>query len=387
MSASPMLRPTFKEGQILGAADLNAQVEYERKGSVFHERTEHLWGVAQGLTLDTTQQKTTDPTKPPTKYVDVTLAPGRAVDRLGRSILVTEGIPLDPDMFTQQIASPTDGVLYPVFVQAIEVARTGETQPGKCSVSLETRVEESLQIAFGSPGEEITVLDQAAVPVSEGFGTPALSDKVLVGWVKFNTTIKKFDSVATESSTTRIRYVGVVASDVVAGGGVLTLHTRPEGARFAVAITENSLTGKCTLEFGKQDGNGPVVPVLTVDEKGNIEYKGTLTPAPLSKTLAESGVISDGIKVPLPPEVDEDKVNQGTIRLHAHLTPIPQAPKNVLIGGALILAYPLVTRCVVDIAGDRVVHCQVRWYDPANPTTKFVDLPGLCSYTVFATGK
>lgn len=380
---SPVLRPTYKEGQILGAADLNAQLEYERLGAVLHERTEHLWGVAQGLTLVTIEQKTQGSS--PTKYVDITLAPGRAVDRLGRSIVLGEAVPLDPDQFLQQIAKPDDTSLYPVFVQAVEIARTGETQPGRCAVALTTRVEEGFQIAFGSPGEELAVLDQPAVPVSERFGSPALSDKVLVGWVKFKTAIKKFDSVATQSGDIRIRYVGVVASDVVAGGGELTLHTRAEGARFAVQVVEDA-TGGCKLKFGKQDGSGPVVPVLTVDDKGNIDYHGTLTPAPVSKTLAESGVISDGIRIPLPVGVDEDKVNQGAIRLHVTLTPMALQPRSVLIAGTAVDAYPLVTRCSVDVAGDRVVHCQIRWYDPATPTS-FVELPSVCSYLVIATGK
>src|SRR5262245_39133472 len=103
----PVVRPTYKEGQILGAADLNAQLTYERLGAVLHERTEHLWGVAQGLELTTTTQ-----TLGGTKYVDVSVAPGRAVDRLGRSIVVTEPIPLDPDAFHAQFPSAKLTELY-----------------------------------------------------------------------------------------------------------------------------------------------------------------------------------------------------------------------------------------------------------------------------------
>jgi hypothetical protein len=392
---SPVLRPIYQEGQILGAADLNAQLTYERLGAVWHERTEHLWGVAQGLALETIDRKTPDGKS---KYVDVTLGAGRAVDRLGRSIVALDPIPLDPDAFRQQIAKPNNTDLYPVFVQAIEVPRSGETQPGKCAVALTTRIEETLQISFGSPGEELIVLDQTAATVDQGFGTPTLSDKVLVGWVKFNAdpplagfAANKFNSVATESNGIRVRYVGVVASDVVAGGGELTLHTRPEGARFAVSIREDS-TGGCRLKFGKQDGTSAIVPTFSVDEKGNICYAGTLTPAPIAKTLAESGVVFDGIKLPLPAGVTEDQVNQGAVRLHVQLTPLAQMPRTVVFSGGPKLAFPLVVRCGVDVTTDRIVHCQVRWYDPTAASftaagVHYIDAPGPCTYMVIATGK
>src|SRR4051812_23302697 len=123
----PVVRPTYKEGQILGAADLNAQLTYERLGMILHERTEHLWGVAQGLDLVTGNQTG--------KLVDVAVGPGRAVDRLGRTIVVTESIPLDVNTFTAQFSSITTE-LYPIFVQATEVTKRGETQPGKCGVAL-----------------------------------------------------------------------------------------------------------------------------------------------------------------------------------------------------------------------------------------------------------
>lgn len=372
---SPVVRPVYKEGQVLGAADLNAQLTYERLGSVLHERTEHLWGVAQGLTLSPIERQATDPAK--TKYVDVNLMPGRAVDRLGRSLVVSDAIPLETQAFKLQVAKPLPGSLYPVFVQAIEVPRQGETSPGKCNVALTTRIEEGLQVSFGSPGEELAVLDQTAATVDEGFGTPSLSDKVLVGWVKFNPLINKFSALATEGNGVRIRYVGVVASDVVAGGGALTLHSRPEGARFALSIVEDS-TGGCLLKFGKQDGNGPIVETFTVDESGNVNYKGALTPAPVAKTLAESGVAFDGITLPLPPNVTPEQVNQATVRLHISVTPWPHAMRT--FGGANII--PIVETCHVD--SKRRVSCKVRWLNLTTGTS--IIQPSACTYMLVASG-
>ena len=376
---SPVLRPVYKEGQILGAADLNAQLTYERLGAVLHERTEHLWGVAQGLRLDTIERTATDTAQ--TKYVDVSLSPGRAVDRLGRSIVVSEALPLDPDAFMKQVKADATSA-FPVFVQAIELPRAGETAPGKCSVGLTSRIEEGLQVSFGSPGEELAVLEETAATVDEGFGIPSLSDKVLVGWVKFNPTIEKFASVATESTGTRVRHIGVVASDVVAGGGALTLHTRPDGPRYAVAIVEDS-TGGCLLRYGKQDGNGEIVPAFTVNDKGDVTYKGTLSPAPVARTLAESGVAFDGIRLPLPLDVTEEQIAEG--RLHILVTPWPHVPAFRLLPDGPGFAIPILNECHVD-PDTRLVHSTVRWQD-VNTEANFIVTPSACTYLIVASGK
>jgi hypothetical protein len=377
---SPVLRPIYKEGQILGAADLNAQLTYARLGAVLHERTEHLWGVAQGLRLETIERTATDAQQ--TKYVDVNLSPGRAVDRLGRSIVVSEALPLDPEAFTSQVTKDATS-LFPVFVQAIEVARPSESAPGKCAVGLTSRIEEGLQISFGSPGEELAVLDQDAATVDEGFGIPSLSDKVLVGWVKFNPAIDKFASVTTEANgNTRVRHVGVVASDVVAGGGSLTLHTRPDGERFAVSIAEDS-SGGCLLQYGKRDGNGDIMWAFKVTEKGDVSYKGTLSPAPVAHTLAESGVAFDGLHLPLPPDVTDEQLAEG--RLHVSLTPWPHPPALRTLPAGNKFALPFVNECYVDL-DTRLVHSTVRWQDP-DDEGNFIITPSACTYLLVVSGK
>jgi hypothetical protein len=374
------LRPTFSEGQILGAADLNAQVDYERLGAVLHERTEHLWGVAQGLVLTT--QPSSDSAG--NAFVGVTLSPGRAVDPLGRAIVVTAPLPLQPSDFTGQIANPDKTRFYPVFVQAIEVPRAGDTQPGKCGVTLTTRVEESQQISYGTPGSEISVLDQELPTVDEGLGTPTLNTKVLVGWVQFDITIQGGQFIAvntTQANGVSIRYVGVVASDVVAGGGVLTLHTRPAGQRFMLSITENS-TGGAMLAFGQQNGSNPIVPTFSVDEKGNINYSGALQPAPIAKTLAESGSAFDGVKLQPPAGV----VDSQKVRLHVLVTPLPLQPTAgmVLPSGTATVALPFVETCAV--APDLTVSSSVRWVDASNPAN-FLIVPAACNYLIVATGE
>jgi len=383
------LRPKFSEGQILGAADLNAQVEYERLGSVLHERTEHMWGVAQGLALTPGPNPNKDAAGIP--YIDVSLSPGRAVDQLGRSLVVTAAIPLEPKTFRDQIATQDKNKLYPVYVQSALVDKVGDTQPGKCGVSLVTRQEESVQVSFGNPGSEIGVLDREQVTVDQGFGQQTSDDKVLVGWVQFDPTISnnegRFTAVATQGNGVSIRYVGVVASDVVAGGGTLTLHTRPSGQRFMVSITENP-QGGCLLAFGKQTGSDPIVPTFTVDDKGNVTYAGALTPSPIAKTLAESGFAFDGVTLPLPAGVTQKDVDDKKVRLHMLVTPVYLTPTTVTFSdGTTGRAAPFVETCSVD-PDTRVVSCSVRWVGRTDTTAPFVDVlqPNACRYLIVASG-
>lgn len=222
-----LLRPTFSEGQILGAGDLNAHVAYDRLGAVLHERTEHLWGVAAGLELVATPRTNAAGDR----YVDVRLMPGRAVDRLGRVMVVTDAQDVEPSLFTDQIASPTATDRYPVYLQAVERPRPGDTRPGACGIAPPSQVEESFQLSFGGPGSEISILEQQPAPVEDGFGVPGILDKVVVGWVTWNPDPKlnRFASVETASDGRGIRYAGVAASEVVAQGGALGLRTRPSG--------------------------------------------------------------------------------------------------------------------------------------------------------------
>ena len=377
---SGLLRPSFSEGQILGAADLNAHVTYDRLGAALHERTEHLWGVASGLELVAIQRTTAGGVR----YVDVQLKPGRAVDRLGRVIVLTEPRDIEPALFIDQIATPSATELYPVYVQAIERPRAGEGRPGACATARPALIEEGLQLAFDRPGSEISILEQEAAPVADGLGAPTLFDKVLIGWVRWNRDLGRFAGVEASADGRGVRHVGVVAGEVVAPGGRLGLRTRPGGARFALTLAEGA-DGSCELQFGKQDGTGPVVPAFSVDERGNISYRGALSPLPAAQVLAESGVAFDGVRLPLPAGVTEEQVSAGKVRLHALLAPVPVLPRPIVFEtGARALALPVVVRCQLD--EDRRVRCQVRWFQQGN-LGSFVDLPGACTYVLVASGR
>src|SRR5947199_398166 len=103
-----------------------------------------------------------------TKYKEIDLSVGRAVDQLGRALVVTAPLRLQVNDFLNQIANRDNPKFYPVFIQTVDIAQVGDTQPGKCSVNLTTRFEESVQVSFGNPGAELTLLDQTLPTVADG---------------------------------------------------------------------------------------------------------------------------------------------------------------------------------------------------------------------------
>src|SRR5690606_9169355 len=79
--ASRLERPSFFEGQFLGAADLAALVTYARDLGREHALAAHTWGIATGLEL------VEIPSEEP-GAVDLFVMPGFAWDGYGRAIVV-----------------------------------------------------------------------------------------------------------------------------------------------------------------------------------------------------------------------------------------------------------------------------------------------------------
>src|SRR5262245_47631178 len=110
-------RPLFFEGQILGALDLEAALEYARGQDARHERYLHTWGIASGLKLSPTPKQLELPGGVTVDYVEVLLSPGVAVDGHGREIVVPEERRLSEDDFDQlNVAINDPAALYPVLL-------------------------------------------------------------------------------------------------------------------------------------------------------------------------------------------------------------------------------------------------------------------------------
>src|SRR5262245_14743974 len=116
--AEPIQRPSFFEGQILGARDLAEEVDYGRGQRARHERVLHEWGIADGLALSTIDRVAPDGTK----FVDVMLAPGLAVDGTGREIAVPEPTLVDANLFDRlDVATGNKNDWYPVILTGVDV--------------------------------------------------------------------------------------------------------------------------------------------------------------------------------------------------------------------------------------------------------------------------
>src|SRR6266851_2968153 len=183
-------RPNFAEGQILAAADLQSSQDHASGQMARHERGLHLWGIATGLALTKQPQSTAD--TPPVNYVQVTLTAGMAIDGTGREIVVPADKLLSEDGFYQANVAAFGGAStdwYPVFlIGRDEAAAAGAF--GTCGASAGGHTTEHFVIDFGHPGDAAT-LDQQAVPaVSDGPRSGAW--RVLVGFVQWNATLKKF---------------------------------------------------------------------------------------------------------------------------------------------------------------------------------------------------
>lgn len=80
-------RPAYFRGQLLDETDFRVEQEYHRSASLRHNTTLHSWGVVDGLTVSLDGPRR------------VTVAPGVALDRLGREIAVEETTTLDLTSF------------------------------------------------------------------------------------------------------------------------------------------------------------------------------------------------------------------------------------------------------------------------------------------------
>jgi len=355
-------RPTFFEGQILGAGDLTGSLEYARSQMARHQRTLHTWGIAFGLEL------TGEPQVVAGENVKaVTLTPGMALDITGRQIVVPEAVQLSDAAFELVNSGVSDDTLwFPVFLSGLDETSTAVTVFGDvCGPGAAARVAEGFELTFGHRGEEQDLADQPVPGIDAGpSGAPGeQSARVLVGYVQWQPGAHRFKDVAPHGGEVPLRFAGVAADEVVARGGTLVLrsHATPESGTPTVVLDGEARE----LRFGPQDTRGSVPdPVFTVTADGDVKAKGRFADARTAGVQVESGVATDGVLLPLPPGISEQDVASGRVVVHAHVTPRLDG-----VGGV-----PDTVICRVDA---RRVHCRV---DAGGGNTA----PGRCDYTLLA---
>ena len=84
MGGESITRPRYFEGQLLSAADLQAEQDYHTAMRRRHNRDLHGWGVVEGLEVGLEDGGR------------ITVSPGMAIDGHGREIVVPEEASVDP---------------------------------------------------------------------------------------------------------------------------------------------------------------------------------------------------------------------------------------------------------------------------------------------------
>jgi hypothetical protein len=373
--STAIARPVFTENQILSAADVNAIVTHARGSRARHDRYLHSWGIADGLQLIGTSRTDTSGT-----FVEVNVSPGMAIDGAGREIVVTESVRVSEDAFDQLniVDSANDPKLhfYPVFlVGKDEQGAAGGRRLSVCQDNAATRVQESFSLTFGALGSAAGLDKQIPPDPNATAGSGQAPWKILLGFVSWDGA--HFIAVREADAGITRRYVGVRAADVIGLGDSLTLRSAARTVPDKAALVIDNTDGG-QMRFGLHDSLGNVVPVFTVNSQGDVIAEGKILGAIAGGVQVESGIITDGLEVPLPAGITQAQVDSGAATLQIQVQPRFQQPASLppLLAGEYWVMQPL--DCRVD--GRRVV-CLVRWLSTAAVPTALV-LPGVCDYVV-----
>lgn len=377
---SQVARPSFYEGQVLSAADLDLGQEYGRAALSRHERYLHTPGIATGLELKVDNS---------TGAVQVTLSAGMAIDGNGRQIVVDRQETLAPEDLDSQgvlIPADTDSAVkqedrpwHPVFLNALDESATPVSLARGCGAGAQpNRMQETYGFTYGFPGEPAG--DGSVAAVSDG-PQPSATARVLIGYVQWDGASNFFDAKAAPPKNPPTPYAGVRADEVVARDGTLALRADLGAThdKHPALILDGDKGGE--MRFGLQNEKGEIVSVFSVDSAGNLTLSGVIKGPISDKSVwAESGTVTDGMLIPLPAGVPQDKVDSGQIVLHITVSPRNTGDLRPPDGSAGTW-FKQSLECRVD---GRRVHCRERWFDVSNlPAPKV--FPAACDYVIVAS--
>lgn len=374
-------RPSFYEGQVLGAADLTLGLDYTRGQMARHDRYLHTPGIATGLalTLDTS-----------TGASQVKLSPGIAIDATGRQVLVDHEETLSPEDLDRSgvlVPDDTDAALaqekrpwHPVFLTGLDESATPPSFSRGCGSGAQpNRMNESYVVSYGFPGE--TADDPPVVEVTDGPDSDA-AVRILIGYVQWDGKSGFGDAKTMPVGQVPPPFAGARADEVVARSGTLALRAdvgESHDKRPALVL-DGEKGGE--LRFGLQDADGAVTTVFRVDAAGNLFFNGVIDS--LTKDVwVESGAIWDGMLVPLPAGVTQEKVDDGSILLHITVTPRWTGASLPPGKTGTWLREPFEYR----VEGRRVF-ARDRWFDVASLSTATpvsTLVPTSCHYLVLAS--
>jgi hypothetical protein len=263
MSDTLPQRPTFSNGQYIGADDLNAAVDYARDKTERLALSGRTWGIAAGLAL----VEITDASGATQMYIE----PGVAWDGYGRAIVVISPAPVTADMFaglssgnqlvwlrysvldTQMIAPgfQTCGAGDPVT----RIADTYAIVTGARNVTQRTDGVVLNGIAVPDPRDMLIAFEPAGAVVLDGsaphqlFPDDSADWLVPVGIVSYDAVAGGFNPRTTaQLALNRVarRYVGAVAESVLAADGVIRLRDRQTNQQ--AGLSNDDLEKKASIQ-------------------------------------------------------------------------------------------------------------------------------------------
>lgn len=340
--ADPIERPVFSEGEILRAQDLNNAIEQGRLRAARHARQQHRWGIVRGLELKWSKDAQ-----------ELSLSPGVAIDVRGRELVVPNTERVSPDIFT---VSGTAEDWFPLFLLAVDEQFAGDAILGGCGGSSGPRVRESFELQFQRPSEAEswdTYEEQPAVTDGPDYVSgQSRRPRVLVGFVKWDPVEKQFTEAMSDLGSKRARRLA----------GPLGHAWETPDAKVQVRLGASPYSDKDVLALLAGDDARSQKVLARFDNKGNLRITGDLilertgqaqtdtTPTPTPTTTEDvkviSGVASDGVRLPLPPGVEEAHVTEEKVALHIFTRPVASATPMI------------VTECGVD--AERRVRCLTR---------------------------
>jgi hypothetical protein len=373
-------RPNYYEGQVLRAADLDLGQEYARGSMARHERYLHTPGIATGLELSLDNS---------TGVVQVRLSPGMAIDATGRAIVVDREATLAPEDLNSQgvlIPADTDPAVkqddrpwHPVFLNGRDESATPQSFARGCGSSAQpNRTNEAYTISYGFPGDLAEVI--STIAVTDGPDADSVV-RLLIGYVQWDGVSGFANAKAAPKKGLSTPYAGARADEVVARSGILALRADQGATRDKrpALILDGDEGGE--MRFGLQDAQGAITTVFSVNAAGDLTLSGVIKgPSGDNRFWAESGTVYDGMLVPLPPGVTQDKVDAGQIALHITLSPrwiAELRPPDVTTG--TFIKQPF--ECRVD--GRRALVRDI-WFNTATPTSTTI-MPAACEYVIVAS--
>ncbi|MEO0423483.1 MAG: hypothetical protein AAF184_14195 [Pseudomonadota bacterium] len=244
--SQPAERPTFFEGQYLGAADLTAMVAYAREHRARQDLGQATWGIAMGLEL---RERTA-----PDGSLEVLLTPGFAFDGYARQVVVREAVTLQASQFAglgtgefkvwlRFDANPTQGVRHGFEVCdsddaygrmqegfAIELGERSGVSERQDGVTVANELVLDARLAPRAADDEGRVACDGSIPHQCFDDT--LDDAlwlIPVGFVHWNAATASIEALSTDQRIrARLfrRQLGQVTESLFAANGVLRLRDR-----------------------------------------------------------------------------------------------------------------------------------------------------------------